>query len=158
MTAFIASHVDYCNAVFYGVAQSTTHRLQVCLNAAARLVTGLGKYDHITPVLRDTLHWLPVTQRVTFKIAVLAFDCVRGTCPAYFRGVCTPLADIPGRPVGIQRRTATCMCHTHELCPWALESFRVAAPVVWNALPPNLRLSTISRQQFLKTHLFHAAY
>ena len=32
VTAFIASRVDYCNAVFYGVAQSTTHRLQVCLN------------------------------------------------------------------------------------------------------------------------------
>ena len=160
VTAFIASRVDYCNAVFYGVAQSTTHRLQVCLNAAARLVTGLGKYDHITPVLRDTLHWLPVTQRVTFKIAVLAFDCVRGTCPAYFRGVCTPLADIPGRPVTRSAQNGDLhVPHTRTVL--GTRSFHVAAPVVWNALPPNLRLSTISRRQFragLKTHLFHAAY
>ena len=47
------------------------------LNAAARLVVGTGKYDHITPALRDVLHWLPVPQRTEFKIAVLAFDCVR---------------------------------------------------------------------------------
>jgi len=47
------------------------------MNAAARLVTDTGKYEHITPVLRDTLHWLPVQQRTIFKIAVLAFHCVR---------------------------------------------------------------------------------
>ena len=38
MAAFIASRVDYCNAIFYGVAKSTIRRLQSCLNAAARLV------------------------------------------------------------------------------------------------------------------------
>ena len=32
------------------------------MNAAARLVGGLGKYDHVTPVLRDMLHWLPIQQ------------------------------------------------------------------------------------------------
>jgi len=160
VTAFIASRVDYCNAVFYGVAQSTIHRLQVCLNAAARLVTGLGKYDHITPALRDTLHWLPVEQRVIFKIAVLAFDCVRGTSPAYFRGVCTPLADIPGRPNTRSARNGDLQVpHTRTML--GTRSFRVAAPIVWNTLPLNLRTSTISRRQFrmgLKTHLFQKAY
>ena len=97
VTAFIASRVDYCNAVFYGVAKSTIRRLQSCLNAAARLVTGFGKYNHITPAIRDILHWLPVEQRIIFKIAGLAFDCVRGTCPAYFSGVCNPLAETDGR-------------------------------------------------------------
>ena len=56
--------------------------------AAARLVVGslvgLGKYEHITPVLRDVLHWLPVHQRTQFKIATQTFDYVRGTGPAYF--------------------------------------------------------------------------
>jgi len=39
-------------------------------------------------------------------------------------------------------------------------SFHVAAPAVWNALPPHLRSSSISRGQFragLKTHLFTQA-
>ena len=77
MAAFIASRVDYCNAIFYGVAKSTIRRLQSCLNAAARLVVDAGKYDYITAVLRDVVHWLPVEQRITFKVAALAFDCVR---------------------------------------------------------------------------------
>ena len=28
------------------------------------------------------LHWLPVPQRITFKIALTVFDCARGQCPA----------------------------------------------------------------------------
>ena len=43
------------------------------LNAAARLVVGIGKYEHIRSVLRDTLHWLPVAARMQFKIAALTF-------------------------------------------------------------------------------------
>jgi len=159
--SFIASRLDYCNSVFYGVSKSTIHRLQVCMNAAARLVVGLGKYEHVTPVLRDILHWLPVTQRINYKIAVLAFDCVRGNCPAYFRGVCTPLAAISGRS---RLRAAghgdafVPPTRTVKLSP---RSFRVAAPTVWNSLPKTLRQPTNSREQFrrgLKTHLFMSAY
>src|SRR5208282_5418787 len=97
VTAFISSRLDYCNALLYGVASCNINRLQMVMNAAARLVTGTGRYEHITPVLRDVLHWLPVSQRIIFKVAVLAFSCIRGTGPAYFDGVCIPLARIPGR-------------------------------------------------------------
>ena len=57
------------------------------LNAAARLVTGASRRDHISPDVRDVLHWLPVTQRIQFKIATTALYCVRGTGPAYFKDV-----------------------------------------------------------------------
>ena len=87
VTAFISSHLDYCNATLYGVAAGNVHRLQVVMNAAARLVTDTGRHEHITPVLRDILHWLPVQQRIIFKIAVLAFNCIRGTGPVYFNDV-----------------------------------------------------------------------
>jgi len=75
--AFIASRVDYCNGVLYGISSQVIHRLQMVLNAAARLVVGVGRYEHITPALRDVLLWLPVPQRMQFKIAISAFDCVR---------------------------------------------------------------------------------
>jgi len=35
------------------------------------------------------LHWLPVRQRILYKVAATAFDCIRGTGPAYFKHVCT---------------------------------------------------------------------
>jgi len=71
--AFIASRLDYCNALLYGLSDRLMCRLQSVQNAAARLVTGARPCDHITPILRQ-LHWLPVRQRVLFKIAVLVFQ------------------------------------------------------------------------------------
>jgi len=88
--------MEHClHAVLHGVAKTTIQRLiQTVMNAAARLVGGLSRFDHVTPVLRDALHWLPIQQRIVYKIAVFAFDCVRGTCPSYFRGVCTILTEV----------------------------------------------------------------
>jgi len=57
--AFISSRVDYCNSLLYGISDILLRRLQAVQNAAARLVTGTRRYDHITPVLQQ-LHWLPV--------------------------------------------------------------------------------------------------
>jgi len=69
--AFVANRVDYCNAVLYGMSTAVTRRLQMALNAATRMVVGIGKYEHIILVLCDTLHWLPVTARIQFNIATL---------------------------------------------------------------------------------------
>src|SRR6218665_1685511 len=44
-------------------------RLQSVLNAAARLIFN-RKYDHITPILRDVLHWLPVPFRIEYKLCL----------------------------------------------------------------------------------------
>jgi len=47
---------------------------QFCM-LPVRLITGIRRYEHITPTLHDTLHLLPISQRITFKIAVMMFDC-----------------------------------------------------------------------------------
>jgi hypothetical protein len=44
VTAFISSQLDYCCAILYGVAAGNIHRLQIVMNAAARLVTNTGRY------------------------------------------------------------------------------------------------------------------
>ena len=66
------------------------------LNAAARLLVGAGKYDHITPAMHDVLHWSQVPQRILFKMALTAFDSICGTGPAYFKDVCVPVSDVSG--------------------------------------------------------------
>ena len=73
-SAYVANRVDYCNTVLYGTSAVVIRRLQIVLNGAtAHIVVGPGKYEHITPVL---LRWLPVPQRIQFKIAALTFDCI----------------------------------------------------------------------------------
>ena len=59
--AFISLRLDYCNSLLFGISNNLLRRLQAVQNAAARLVTGTRRREHITSVLRQ-LHWLPVRQ------------------------------------------------------------------------------------------------
>ena len=44
-----ARRLDYCNSLFYGITDGLMSRLQSVQNAAARLVSGARRCDHITP-------------------------------------------------------------------------------------------------------------
>ena len=56
-------------------------RLQSVLNAAARFIYGQRKHDHVTPLLRE-LHWLRVPERITFRLATLAYRCQHNMAPS----------------------------------------------------------------------------
>ena len=73
-----------------------SRRFQAVLNASARIITGRRRYEHITPVLRDELHWLPIQHRIKYKIALLAFKCLHGISPVYLKDYCTPLTSKEG--------------------------------------------------------------
>ena len=77
VNAFVTSRLDYCNSLLSGVSKGLLAKLQSVQNAAARLITRTRKFEHITLVLRD-LHWLPVKQRVAFKVATLVYKCLHG--------------------------------------------------------------------------------
>ena len=71
------------SSLLYTSCLNEVQRLQ---NAAARLVSNVAKYDHITPTLVK-LHWLPVRFRVILKIAMLAHKCIYGNAPEYLRAL-----------------------------------------------------------------------
>ena len=73
--AFVSSRVDYCNSLYYGATEGVHKKLQSVLNAAARLVTGQRRHEHISSSLRD-LHWLSVPQRIKYKVASLTRRCM----------------------------------------------------------------------------------
>ena len=51
--ASVHSRLDYCNSVLHSLPWSRLQLLQSVLNSAAQLIRGLGRFDHITPVLID---------------------------------------------------------------------------------------------------------
>jgi len=119
------------------------------------------QHTNITPVLRDTLHWLPVTQCIDYKIALMTYSCVHGTSPAYFNGICRPVASVEGCAMLRSANYGELIEHQMRGKRYGPRSFRVAAPFVWNYLPRHLRNDDISREQFtrdLKTFLFARAY
>ena len=82
--AFVSSKIDYCNSLLYGLPKRLQDKLQRVLNCAARVVSRVGKYDHITPILAN-LHWLPIPQRIEFKIVLMVFKALHGLAPGYLR-------------------------------------------------------------------------
>ena len=78
------SRLDHCNGLLYGTpaVHLKLGKLQRLQNAAARLVCTVSRYDHITPSLLN-LHWLPVTHRIEFKIAMVVHKCIYGVSPQY---------------------------------------------------------------------------
>jgi len=72
---FISSRLNYCNSLLFGISVNLLLCRQAVHNAAARLVTGTRRREHITSVLRQ-LHWLPVRQRIEFKMAVLVYKAM----------------------------------------------------------------------------------
>ena len=80
--AFVTSRIDNCNALLYGLPSYLIQRLQYVLNSTARLISLSRKADHITPLLID-LHWLPVEQRINFKVLLFTYKIVNGLAPLY---------------------------------------------------------------------------
>jgi len=87
--AFITSQLDYCNSLYFGLPQSSLRRLQLVQNAAARLLTGTRRREHITPILAS-LHWLPVLFRIQFKVLQFVFKALNGLAPTYITELVQP--------------------------------------------------------------------
>ena len=158
--AFVSSRLDYCNSLFFGLPKCDINKLQRVQNAAARLIGGLARFDHVTPVMRDTLHWLPIKQRIVFKIATLTFKCLAGQAPEYLQTLCLPVSSsqfLSRNRSASRGDLIEPQCKTKR---FGQRSFRYSAANVWNSLPFNIRreqsLYTFRNQ--LKTYLFTQSY
>jgi len=60
VNSFIASQIDYCNSLLAACSQQQLDKLQRVLNCTARVIYGGRRGNHVTPLLRDNLHWLSI--------------------------------------------------------------------------------------------------
>jgi len=94
--ALVLTRVDYCNSSLAGLSDSALAPLQRVLHTAARFVLGLQSRDHVTAALQ-TLHWLAVRQRITYKLCELMHGVAFGYAPTYLLDATVPLSALPGR-------------------------------------------------------------
>ncbi len=154
--AFMTSRLDYCNALLGGCPASSINKLQIVQNAAARVLTRSRKYDHITPILQS-LHWLPIKFRISYKILLLAYKALNDLAPAYLTNLLSRYN--PTRSLRSQNSGLLVVPRIAKSTKGG-RTFSYLAPKLWNSLPDNVRGSdTLSLfKSRLKTHLFSQAF
>ena len=109
---------------------------------------------HISPILKD-LHWLPVADRIKFKILMLTFKALNGL--VYIQELISKYQP----PRSLRSSSHSLLASkSYHLKSYGLRSFSVAAPELWNSLPLSIRTTPnlLSFKSELKTYLFKLAY
>ena len=114
------------------------------------------KFDSVTPLLKK-LHWLPIQQRIEFKILLITFKCINGQGPEYLSELLTPYTStraLRSADSFLLRVPRT------RLKNYGDKAFEKAASELWNHLPIYIRTSSSvsSFKKQLKTYLFKQAY
>ena len=114
--------------------------------------------DSATECLKE-LHWLPIQQRIDFKILVLVFKSLNKQVPKYLQELIVKKE---------QKREGLRLGAKHNLLEipitktktFATRAFSTYVPTKWNKLPDNLHAcaSLETFKKLLKSHLFKLAY
>jgi len=70
--SIVSSRLDYANALLHSTSTSNINRLQVAQNSLVRVECQTSRSTSATK-LRQQLHWLPVRQRINYKLAVITY-------------------------------------------------------------------------------------
>lgn len=153
--AFITSRIDNLNSLLYKIPKYQRQKIQRVQNSAARVTMKIRKTENITPVLKK-LHWLPVKQRIEYKILLLVFKCRIQVAPSYLMDMIKPYQ--PAR--SLRSSDQDLLVESRSAKVYGERAFSVCGPKLWNKLPPQVKESRtlgIFKTQ-LKTHLFKEAY
>ena len=123
----------------------------------ALLILRRGKWDNITQCLKE-LHWLPVHQRIAYKILTLTYKCLNGQGPQYLRELLPPYVQCR-QGLRSHNQQDLLLRPLTRLKTFADRSFSIADPTLWNQLPPSLRQADhLTFKKGLKTHLFQSFF
>ena len=71
-----------CNCLRMGAPNSVIQPLQKVQNFAARLILMAPRHHLSTPLLKK-LHWLPISERIKYKVACMCYHAINGSGPTY---------------------------------------------------------------------------
>ena len=81
-TYLVLSRPDYYISLFSGMPQQFIEKLQKAQNCSAWLIFKTPKRTHASSLLTK-LHWLPIAQRIEYRVSSMCYDVVSETAPPY---------------------------------------------------------------------------
>ena len=156
--SFVISHLDYCGSLLYGLPSYNIKKLQRIQNWSAKLVLQRGRLENSFQALFD-LKWLPMQQRIHFRILTQVYKCLIKEAPGYLK----ELIKIKeyNRPTRLSCSAGIKLVVPRTKCStFASRAFSVAGPELWNGLPLNVRSAKTLNdfQRLLKRHLLSTIF
>ena len=141
--------LDYCNSLMLGSTKYKNLPNYKESKTAADIVNMKRYILHITPYL-NSLHWLKIEERITYKIAVLMFKCINGSALKYLQDLVIRNHARTLR-FSSQLKLPVVKCNLSQVHK---SSFTSIGPRIWNTLPYGLKIidSTEDFKGKCKTH------
>ena len=147
--------IDYCNSLLFAAPVGVIDKLQRAQNNVARVICQQRQRVNARPLLKS-LHWLPIQERIRYKVALITYKALSTSVPSYLN----ELLQCQETTRSLRSTDAPRLFVPRTRTETAKRAFSVAAPNVWNSLPIDIRntdcLSTFRNK--LKTHFFTASY
>jgi len=151
--ASFGSRLDYCNSLLFNCSNRNLDKLQRVQNNLARVVSLVCNSSRLTPAepLLRSLYWLPVRQRINYKLANLCYLAISRHQPVYLAHLIRPYSQSRSLRSSTQSLLSV---PPHNII--AARRFSVAAPRLWNSLPLSCRTAPLVNifKNRLKTFLF----
>ena len=127
MCSFVLSRLDHCNSLLIDITSDQMYCLQKIQSHAAKVFFHKSKHERVTPLFKK-LHWIPVKERILFKIATFAFRFFDGTLPPYLSSCLSVYT--PSRTLRSNSDEKPLSSAKWKLKGFGHRSFSVQAPLV----------------------------
>ena len=154
--SLVLTRLDFINSILCGLPLCQLERLQRIQNWAAKVVLGSAYVDPESAL--KSLHWLPINERINFKILCLVHKCLHNSEPKYLKD----LLHFKTFTRSTRASTSPMILSVPRTvkATFASRAFSVQGPILWNKLPVSLREATDFKtfKRHLKTHIFKAIF
>ena len=160
ITSCIIPRIDYCNSLYSCLPKKQIKKLQRLMNASVRFIFRIPRFDREISISEHLkkCHFLPVQQRIDFKICVFVYKCLNDLAPEYLQNLIQRKCSLESLRVYNDRYLLERPQSEKE--NYKNRRFSICSASIWNCLPFEVRSSqtlSVFRKK-LKTHLFQTAF
>src|SRR6218665_3467125 len=102
------------------------------------MIGGIPEFGHISEFMRDTLNWLPVWQRIHYRLSTIVWRCVLGIVPTYLLELFILTSSCTGRQSLFSASRGDFVVPHARSAIKQHRALSIVGPSVWNSPPSEI--------------------